>query len=294
MKALRRLASRLKLGRPPRLVAPGRTGPRGTRARPIEELRIVTYNVHKCRGLDGRISPRRILEVLQEIDADLIALQEVVIREGSAAEHDQARFLANELGLHLQIGANRTHRGGAYGNAVLSRFPLGSERNYDLSVKGRERRGCMRTDVRLGPNRVLHVFNLHLGTAAWERRRQGLKLIDDQIIENEGLAGPRVVLGDFNDWRRELTPRLLAARLNSIDIQSHLRRTRTYPGLLPLTHLDHIYFDAHLELQNVVLHRTRKTVMASDHLPLAADFRLRATAAPTPQGERVSLETVAE
>jgi endonuclease/exonuclease/phosphatase family metal-dependent hydrolase len=240
---------------------------------PVERLRVVTYNAHMCVGLDRRCSPRRIAAVLREIDGDVIALQEVVVRQGGAAEHDQARFLADELGFHVVVGANRAHRGGQYGNVVLSRHPLTSRENHDLSVPGRERRGCMRVDVELGGGRVLHVFNLHLGTAAWERRRQGLKLVEGGILESDSILGPRLVLGDFNDWRAELTPRLLAARLNSLDISNHLRRTRTYPGLLPVTHLDHMFFDEALELENVVLHRTRRTLVASDHLPLAADFR---------------------
>jgi endonuclease/exonuclease/phosphatase family metal-dependent hydrolase len=245
-------------------------------------LRVVTYNVHKCSGMDRRCSPGRIADVLREIDADVIALQEVMMRGGSAPEHDQARFIADALGFHLQRGANRVHRGADYGNVVLSRFPLRGGRNHDISVAGHERRGCMRADVELAPGRVLHVFNLHLGVSATERRKQGRALVEDGIIETDDLAGPRVVVGDFNDWRAELTPRLLAARLNSIDIRNNLRRSRTYPGLLPLTHLDHIYFDDGLELENVVLHRTRRTLVASDHLPLAADFRVGGAAGDAP------------
>jgi endonuclease/exonuclease/phosphatase family metal-dependent hydrolase len=278
VKGLGRLVSRLWRRRGARVVqALERTVARATRALtlPVEELRVVTYNVHKCVGLDRRSSPRRIAAVLREIDGDVVALQEMAFGEGSKAEHDQARFLGDALGFHVEVGANRLHRGAHYGNVVLSRYPLKGGRNHDLSVPGRERRGCMRVDVELGSERVLHVFNLHLGTAAWERRRQGQKLIDEGILENDALVGPRMVLGDFNDWRRELTPRLLGARLNSLDIRNHLRRTRTYPGLLPVTHLDHMFFDDLLELQNVVLHRTRRTLMASDHLPLAADFRWR-------------------
>jgi endonuclease/exonuclease/phosphatase family metal-dependent hydrolase len=241
-------------------------------------LRIVTYNIHGCRGLDRRCSPARIAEVLAEIDADVIALQEVHVIEDGRPDAHQARFIADALGMDVQLGANRTHRGGVYGNAVLSRHPFRGGRNYDLSVPGRERRGCMRADVALPGGGLLFVFNLHLGTAAWERRAQGRRLLEAGIVDNLQLAGPRVVLGDFNDWRAELGPGLLAARLNSLDVQAFLRRRRTYPGLLPVTHLDHMYFDDALQLEGVVLHRTRKAVLSSDHLPLAADFRL----APAP------------
>jgi endonuclease/exonuclease/phosphatase family metal-dependent hydrolase len=242
-------------------------------AEPVR-FRIVTYNIHKCRGLDARSSPARIAAVLRDVEADVIALQEVLCYEGRRAEHDQARFLADALGMHLRLGAIRTHRGGVYGNAVLSRLAPAGERHYDLSVPGREKRGCMRVDFRLDDARVLHVFNLHLGTSMAERRVQGRKLVEG-VVDDPAANGPRIVLGDFNDWRAELAPRLLAARLNGVDIRAHLRRRRTYPGLVPIMHIDHIYFDDRLELESVVLHRTRRTLVASDHLPLAADFLVR-------------------
>jgi endonuclease/exonuclease/phosphatase family metal-dependent hydrolase len=240
----------------------------------VTRLRVVTYNIHRCRGMDGRCSPGRILEVLREIDADLVALQEVLSLEGGPAEKDQARYLAAELGMNLRVGQSRSVPGGWYGNAVLSRLPLGAGRNYDLSVEGREKRGCIRADVELGAGRVLHLFNLHLGTALRERRRQGRLLIEAGILENRELLGPRVVVGDFNDWTAGLASKLLEVRLNSVDIRTHLSRSRTYPGLLPLVHLDHVYFCDRVELEKLILHRTRRTLMASDHLPLVADFRI--------------------
>jgi len=248
-----------------------------------QRVRIVTYNIHKCRGMDGRIRPGRIVQVLREVGADIVALQEVWSLEGGARQLDQARFFAEELGLHLQLGTNRKLRGGAYGNVVLSRFELNPGCNYDLSVKwGREERGCLRVDVQLGESGVLHVFNVHLGTGFRERRHQGRKLIDAVLIESQGVVGPRVVLGDFNEWTAGLTSRLLKARLNSVNIRTHLRRRRTYPGLLPILHLDHIYFDDSLELLKLALHRTRASLIASDHLPLVADF---AVGAATGEGE---------
>jgi endonuclease/exonuclease/phosphatase family metal-dependent hydrolase len=225
--------------------------------------------------MDGRYSPARIAEILREVEADVIALQEVLSIEGSLPHHDQARYFAEALGLHLKVGANRAMQGGLYGNVVLSRFPLVGGANYDLSVEGREKRGCIRADVDVGSGRILHVFNVHLGTSLRERRHQGRALIDARVLESRDLAGPRVVLGDFNDWTQGLAAQFLSARLSSVDIRTHLNRSRTYPGLLPLIHLDHIYFDDVLELERLVLHRTRKTLMASDHLPLVADFRIQ-------------------
>jgi endonuclease/exonuclease/phosphatase family metal-dependent hydrolase len=241
-------------------------------------VRIATYNVHKCCGLDRRMSPARIVQVLQEVDADIVALQEVVTHRGRGPEADQAGFMADCLGLSYAFGENRKHRGGGYGNLVLSRFPICLDRNYDLSVRRNEKRGCLRVDLDAGGGLLLHVFNVHLGTAYNERRFQGRRLTAPDILRGEGIGGPRVVLGDFNEWTRGLTTRLLTAELRSADMRTLLRRRRTYPGLFPLLHLDHIYYDPLLHLEALTLHRSRVALVASDHLPLVADFRIHAAA----------------
>lgn len=238
-------------------------------------LRIVTYNAHKCRGLDRRVRPERISGVLRELDADVVALQEVLSVEGSERQRDQARFIAEELGMEYRIGENRRLHGGAYGNVILSRLPIRAAHNYDITWRGRERRGCLRADVNVGENALLHVFNIHLGTAFIERRHQGRQLVGPEILNNAALVGARLVVGDFNEWTRGLASRLLASHFESADIRHHLRRARTYPGVLPLLHLDHIYYDRALELKSLSLHRSRTALVASDHLPLFADFRLR-------------------
>jgi endonuclease/exonuclease/phosphatase family metal-dependent hydrolase len=244
----------------------------------VEQLRIVTYNVHKCRGLDRRVSPSRVVEVLREIDADIVALQEVLNLSTGVRTDDQADYIAQELGLELRFGENRTLKGGAYGNVVLSRFPIIAAYNYDISVVGRERRGCLRTDVALGHARVLHIYNAHLGTSYFERRRQGKRLLEEEILSTDQIPGPRILLGDFNEWTRGLTSQLLAAHFRSVDIRDHLGRARTYPGVLPFMHLDHIYFDEALALESASLHRSRTALIASDHLPILANFRLRSDA----------------
>ena len=227
-------------------------------------LRVVTYNVHKCRGLDRRTTAMRIAEVLREIQPDIAALQEVL-------EH-QAEAIARELGLSFVMGENRKHLGYAYGNAVLSRFPIRASGNYDLSVQGRESRGCLRADIVWPDSSVLHVFNVHLGTSFFERRLQARRLVAADLLTDLSLERPRLVLGDFNEWTSGLATRLLRSHMKSADIRTHLRRSSTYPGMLPLLHLDHIYFDPELKLERLTLCRTRKAIVASDHLPLTAEF----------------------
>jgi endonuclease/exonuclease/phosphatase family metal-dependent hydrolase len=249
-------------------------------------FRIVTYNVHKCRGLDRRVRPERIVSVLRETEADLIALQEVLSVEGALPRSDQARFFAQELGMHYYLGENRRLDGGAYGNVILSRLPLENVANYEITWRGREPRGCLRADAHLPGHTVpLHIFNVHLGTAFFERRHQARELVGERILSNPELRGARIVLGDFNEWTHGLASQLLSAHLESADIHHHLRRARTYPGPLPLLHLDHVYYDRGLELKRLTLHKSRTALVASDHLPLVADFHL-------PESSTDSTETV--
>jgi endonuclease/exonuclease/phosphatase family metal-dependent hydrolase len=238
-------------------------------------LRVVTYNVHKCVGLDRRVRPARIAAVLRELDADVVALQEVVSAESDTSrEAHQARFIAEELGYEFRIGENRKHKGGAYGNVVLTRLTVNGCHNYDITWRWQEKRGALRVDVGLDGGRVMHVFNVHLGTAYIERRHQGRRLVSEAVLRDPRLTGPRVVLGDFNEWTHGLASRLLSEELCSADL-GHLRTRRTYPGPFPVVHLDHIYYDdAALKLERLSLHRSRLALVASDHLPLAADFRL--------------------
>jgi len=241
----------------------------------IKKFRVATYNIHKCVGLDRRLSPERIVEVLSEIDADIIGLQEVLCVQGQEDRNDQAHFIARELGLEFRLGENRQLKGGAYGNVVLSRFPLSEARNHDISIVGREQRGCLRVDVNLHGQQPLHIYNVHLGTSFIERRRQARKLLHDDVLKNGDHIGPRVLLGDFNEWTRGLASRMLEEHFQSADIRLHLGRARTYPGVLPFLHLDHIYFDDALELMDAKLHRSRNALVASDHLPIVAEFRIR-------------------
>jgi endonuclease/exonuclease/phosphatase family metal-dependent hydrolase len=187
----------------------------------------------------------------------------------AAREHNQVHAIADELGMDFRIGENRRLRGGAHGNAVLSRLPIAADRNHDLTWRLYEPRGCLQVTL-ANPQTTLHIYNVHLGTGFFERRYQAHRLFE--VISN--VSAPRVVLGDFNEWTRGLTTRLLTFHLNSAEPEQRLGKARTYPGVFPILHLDHIYYDSLLTLKKIAVHRSRLALAASDHLPIVADFTL--------------------
>ena len=244
----------------------------------IRRIRIATYNVHKCKGLDRRTSPQRIAAVIGELDADIIAIQEILNVQHGLAKYDQARSILKNLEQYeWRFGENRTLHGGPYGNMTLSRLPVQFCRNYDLTWRHRERRGCLRTDVLLGRGMALHIFNVHLGTSLFERRHQGRKLLSKELLSSRDYRGPRIVVGDFNEWTRGVVSQSMADAFESINLRSFMRYTRTYPGILPLLHLDHFYYDKQLSLRSFRLHRSRTALIASDHLPLVAEFQIESS-----------------
>jgi endonuclease/exonuclease/phosphatase family metal-dependent hydrolase len=235
-------------------------------------LRVATYNIHRCRGLDGRRRPERIASVLRAIDADVVALQEVVGAGPHGGGH--AEEIGALLGMGWVMAPARQFRGHQFGNAVLSRLPITQHLEHDLSWKTCEPRRMQRVDIS-AHGTTLHLYNVHLGTAILERRSQAQRLAT--IVCDRHVTGPKLVLGDFNEWMRGLATSLLNEKLKSVDLRDFLRRKRTqrtYPGLFPILHLDHIYYAGRVEIVGVELPRTRLSLVASDHLPLVADVRL--------------------
>ena len=238
-------------------------------------IRVASYNIHKCRGFDRRTDPERIAKIIAEVDADVVALQEILDVRDGRPEFDQARRITAALGTYRHcFGWNRPLYGGQYGNMTLSRLPVRVCRNYDLTWRHRERRGCLRTDLLLPGNTLLHLFNVHLGTSFVERRHQARMLLSDDVLSTKQWEGPRIVVGDFNEWTRGLASRLMGKVFEAAKPTTFLRQGRTYPGVFPILHLDHFYYEKHLLLRSFRVHRTRRSLAASDHLPLVAEFEL--------------------
>jgi len=233
-------------------------------ARPV---RIVSYNVHACVGRDRRFMPDRIADVLEELDADLVALQEVEDRpwgEGTVSD-----YLAERLGMHPHRGATLYRGDARYGNLLLAREPAVTHRLHDLSVDSREPRGAIEADF-IVSGKTLRLFVTHLGLRAGERKRQ-LELLLPELERED--ADIRVLAGDINEWRPGAAGnRILPAVLDPSPLP------RTFPAGAPLFALDRIYVrpvDVVAALRAVKTPAARR---ASDHLPLVAELAVGAEA----------------
>ena len=243
---------------------------------------VVTYNIHRAIGVDRRFKPSRVASILRHHDADVVLLQEVDEGAPRSRELDLARELALELDYpHYAVGHNVTLRRGRYGNATLSRWPILRERNIDLTVGSRKRRGCQHTTLRLeklaGHPHELEVFNLHLGLSARERAVQIGRLAHSSEFADLDSARPCLVGGDFNDWRSLLWPTFtngFGFRCATDSKTGRRGAIATYPSFSPQGGLDRIYYRGPLRLLTVRRCRLQISRVASDHLPVIADFEM--------------------
>jgi endonuclease/exonuclease/phosphatase family metal-dependent hydrolase len=226
---------------------------------PVTRVRVMTYNIHRARGLDGRQRLDRIIDVLGEVGADIVALQEVLA--------PQAEVLAEATGMRVVFARTRVLAQGPYGNLCLTRLPVVSHASYSLTCRPFEPRGCLRADVVAGAG-PLHIFNVHLGLHYGERIRQVRML--GGILDRRQLEGPRLLLGDFNEWFNGHASRLLRAEFGPPC--GRMPRARTHPSVLPVFPLDRIYHDPAVYVERVGVHRSRRARVASDHLPTYADL----------------------
>jgi endonuclease/exonuclease/phosphatase family metal-dependent hydrolase len=233
----------------------------------VTPLVVASYNIHRGIGLDRKRDLDRIARVIAEISPDVVGLQEVVSENG-VAHADQAVYLGAALGMQVVMGETRPFGSGTYGNAVLTRLPVLSSVRCDLSCNGREPRGCLRVDLDLDHTAV-HLFNCHFGLAFHERRAQ-LALLAG-FLKAADCEGPRLLVGDFNEWHRGPVTRSLRREFSS----PMRRMRRTHPALFPLFRLDRIYWDVELQGEEFHVHRSRLARVASDHLPVVARLRVR-------------------
>jgi endonuclease/exonuclease/phosphatase family metal-dependent hydrolase len=166
------------------------------------------------------------------------------------------------------MGPTRERDGLPYGNAVLTRLAIRGSRTFDLSRPDREPRGGIRLDLDMPmSDGLLHVFNVHFGLKIRERREQVRMLVREHILHDE-LTGPRIVVGDLNEWFPGPVGRTLRRELTGPRIR------RTHPAPLPIFPLDRIYWDRGLGVDGFRVHRSRLARVASDHLPVVARLRL--------------------
>lgn len=246
-------------------------------------FRVVTYNIHRAIGLDRRFRLDRVVDILADHDGDVVLLQEVDEGVPRSRKMNLAKFLAEELEYpYYALGHNVSLRKGRYGNATLSRYPITRERNIDLTVDERKRRGCQHTTIDLAavpdPDQSLEVFNLHLGLSARERERQAGILARSRELVALDPDMPCLLGGDFNDWRSLLRAFFVEGMgfrcATDREMGAGARAIRTYPSFSPRGALDRIYYRGGLRLLSVNRCRHQLARIASDHLPVIAAFEL--------------------
>ncbi len=246
-------------------------------------LRVVSYNIHRAIGLDRRFRLDRIVSILKHLQPDVALLQEVDSGAPRSGELDLANELAQELGFpHYAVGHNVRLRKGRYGNATLSQFPILRERNIDLTIESKKRRGCQHTSIYVQKHKsnphTIEVFNLHLGLSARERQRQVGLLVRSGEFASLDQSHACLVGGDFNDWRGQLPPIFvegLGFQCATLRSDGYSRPLRTYPSFSPTGGLDKIFFRGRVHLIEASTCRLHVSRVASDHLPVIVDFELQ-------------------
>jgi len=244
-------------------------------------VRVMSWNVHSLRGTDGRRDPERIARIIDDVRPDIAGLQEVGGELGVDGPRDVAEVLASLCGMQSAFGPTMRFRGHPYGNGILSRHPIQATRTYDLSVRGREPRGCLRADIEVVGARV-HFFSAHLGLHWRERREQVAQLLSADILRDTALAYPLVLVGDFNSLsNRSAVPRWLRRQL--VDCAEDARNEApTFPSAFPLIRLDRVFVDSAFRVVGCDVIHSAIARRASDHLPLVVELELSSEARRPP------------
>jgi len=245
---------------------------------PAFRLRVATYNVHGCVGMDRQRSESRIAEVIASMSADIVGLQELDHTRPRSAGVDQAGLIARQLGWQYFFHPAMRQNDEQYGDAIISRYPLELKRAAELPGVGpwycREKRIALwaEAETPLGP---VQIINTHFGLGRGERALAAQLLIGPEWLGSISLEAPLVLLGDFNSVRRSHAYRLLAAKLRDVrTLVAGGGAFRTYPTAFPSLAVDHIFVNNALQPTSLKVHRDAPARLASDHFPLVAELAL--------------------
>lgn len=227
-------------------------------------IRVATYNVHQCVGVDGRRDVDRVAAVLRELDADIVGLQEVDSDPAGFRDSRQMDYLASMTGYEAVPGFTLQGPDRYYGNALLSRFPIEHAAQLDLSVAGWEPRGAIDAELKV-LGRQVRVVVTHFGLRLRERRQQVRRLLQ-ALREGDS---PLVLLGDLNEWLPVLGTRAEFKRFFGPS-----PAPASFPVRRPLLALDRILCRPGTLLGCTWAHRSRLARQASDHLPVLAALNL--------------------
>lgn len=234
-----------------------------------DRLRVMTYNVHSCRGMDGRTLPERIARVIAGLHPDVVCLQEVDVERRRSGGVDQAHAIAKALEMQFHFHPSLRVEEEQYGNAVLSRLPMRVLRAGPLPSPYGEQRGAIKVEV-MTPRGPAVILNTHLGVLPRERRPQAAGLVRDGWLDApDGV--PLLVCGDFNAMPNSMVHRLLCGTLRDAQRTDDRKPHPTWPGRLPSARIDHVFVNEPVRVQAVEVARGALPRMASDHLPLVVD-----------------------
>jgi endonuclease/exonuclease/phosphatase family metal-dependent hydrolase len=231
------------------------------------QLTFASYNIHKGVGLDGRRDPDRIIAVLRELHADVIALQEADRRFGER-ESILPKALLDDTPWRAAPVSRRPRSLGWHGNALLVRRDIEIEFAEPVYLPMLEPRGAVRADLLLDGQRV-RVLGMHLDLSGLRRRDQIRAVL--RHCEGCETSCPTVLMGDFNQWGRGTG----AVREFARDWHP-LPTGNSFPSRRPLAPLDRIVHSPEWTCHEAGVHHSALAVAASDHLPVRATLRLPA------------------
>jgi endonuclease/exonuclease/phosphatase family metal-dependent hydrolase len=247
-----------------------------------ETVRIMTYNVHSCIGMDGKLSPERVARVIARYAPDVVALQELDVGRLRSEGMDQAHLIARYLGMEFHFHPAMHVEEERYGDAILTHLPMRLVKAGALpGMLGRswlEPRGALWVSIDVGGTQI-QVINTHLGLLPGERQLQAQALLGADWLAHSGCREMAVLCGDFNALPSSPVCRRLRGRLKDAQLELRSRRPRgTFFGRLPTARIDHVLVDSGFDVVDVEVPNTELTRIASDHLPLIVELRILPTA----------------